>query len=609
MKTTKKKNRLSLCVLHNRRFSTSGNIGPLRTVVAFITLCFLACANATSTTYVDTLSVDEKLALGDAVKVTDHPQFLSILGELNAMQDSLTDKQQMNLKYLQAFRMAYSNERQLAIELYEKVYQSTTDASLRQRALGSLIYNYGYIGDWEKGLGYVDELLPMLDGITEKDARIRAHEVVINFYIKIGEYSLALQQLDVLYGLNLSDNKKCIANMLEVEARLNLDQLSDRIDSAYQSIGLCETAGDSIAANYIRVYLAQHFLDRQRSEAAMALLSDDSIQTITYAPLLASYLATNAQTWQQMNNPEQARSYAMKVVGDVRFQNYIPPLITSYELLYQLAANEQSFDEAFQYLKQYEHLHTVNLQREKSRNLAVQQARNDAINKTNRINLLNKENRLLQTQADLARQEAHNHRLALALAFTLMVLLFFWAYRGRKLQLKFERLARNDSLTNIYNRGYFTHLATQELKDAEDRYRNTSMILFDLDEFKSINDTYGHQTGDWAIQQAVSAVKEHCRGNDVFGRVGGEEFAILLPGCSLEKATDIAEVFRQAVAAIETPSSLTPFNITASFGVSDSHSSGFSFEKLFAAADNALYQSKHRGRNRVFSTSPKHLAG
>jgi diguanylate cyclase (GGDEF)-like protein len=123
--------------------------------------------------------------------------------------------------------------------------------------------------------------------------------------------------------------------------------------------------------------------------------------------------------------------------------------------------------------------------------------------------------------------------------------------------------------------------------------------MIDLDYFKRINDTYGHQAGDVALKIAVDAAKSACRKNDIVGRLGGEEFGVLLPGCASHLASFIAENCRKAIEQADFTSSGHDLDVTASFGIADSSNCEYNFEKLFAGADYALYQSKDLGRNRV----------
>ncbi len=165
----------------------------------------------------------------------------------------------------------------------------------------------------------------------------------------------------------------------------------------------------------------------------------------------------------------------------------------------------------------------------------------------------------------------------------------------KNLHLEFERMAVTDQLTGIYNRRKFEELMRSEIERAKRYDRIFSLIMFDLDKFKEINDTYGHIVGDDVIKKSVSIVKGILRFTDSICRWGGEEFFILLPEIALEDAM---------VVAIKLKNGLRDFDdkvlpkITASFGVVQ-YEDGNSEDELIQNADKALYIAKSKGRNRV----------
>ena len=186
--------------------------------------------------------------------------------------------------------------------------------------------------------------------------------------------------------------------------------------------------------------------------------------------------------------------------------------------------------------------------------------------------------------------------------FTLFVV--FWAYKTKRMQMSVRRMAETDALTDICNRHHFTLQAEKMLAQGARSGEQASLIMFDLDHFKSINDNFGHVTGDWVLKQVAQTCSELCRSVDYFGRLGGEEFAILLRGCELKAATRIAEDCRLRVARIDSSGSGFEFQITASFGVSSTSTSKHDLDKLLSQADQVLYRAKRDGRNRVKAYTP-----
>lgn len=161
-------------------------------------------------------------------------------------------------------------------------------------------------------------------------------------------------------------------------------------------------------------------------------------------------------------------------------------------------------------------------------------------------------------------------------------------------------LAQHDGLTGLSNRRYLMERLSQEMERAERYQTSLSVIMLDLDKFKSFNDSYGHVKGDELLKAFSAMVKKAVRSTDIPGRYGGEEFCVVLPNTSVKGALVIAERIRASMEALRIPldDGQPPVGRTASIGVAE-FSAGDSIEKLLSHADAALYQAKEGGRNRV----------
>ncbi|WP_445367002.1 diguanylate cyclase [Methylomonas sp. BW4-1] len=177
----------------------------------------------------------------------------------------------------------------------------------------------------------------------------------------------------------------------------------------------------------------------------------------------------------------------------------------------------------------------------------------------------------------------------------------------KALQAELERQARIDYLTGIANRRYFMEQGEAELARS-DRYGNPlSVLMLDIDYFKAVNDNYGHAAGDQALQKLGCILVEVLREIDIPGRMGGEEFAILLPETGLLKALEVAERLRSVVAGSVIPvESGFELQFTVSIGVATLTDKNSSIGDLLNLADKGLYQAKHSGRNKVCSFSLQH---
>ncbi|MGJ4730045.1 GGDEF domain-containing protein [Luteimonas sp. SDU101] len=161
------------------------------------------------------------------------------------------------------------------------------------------------------------------------------------------------------------------------------------------------------------------------------------------------------------------------------------------------------------------------------------------------------------------------------------------------------QLATHDALTGLYNRRHFMDVLDREIARALRHGRDLALCILDVDLFKPVNDTFGHIAGDEVLRRMAAVLRQHLRGDDIAARIGGEEFAVLLPEGGAAGAVVFAERLREAIAATIFSPGGTPRQITVSVGVAPLQAPDTSRSQLLAAADAALYRAKHEGRNRV----------
>jgi diguanylate cyclase (GGDEF)-like protein len=162
-----------------------------------------------------------------------------------------------------------------------------------------------------------------------------------------------------------------------------------------------------------------------------------------------------------------------------------------------------------------------------------------------------------------------------------------------------RELAHTDSLTGLNNRRAFTGLAEKALALSHRHARPASVVMFDVDHFKRINDAHGHAAGDRVLQEVAEVIRRVVRGPDIAGRLGGEEFAVLLPETNGLQAAVLAERLREAIGQVSVTFEGTTISFSCSFGVAATAPDVTTFDPLLSRADQALYRAKRQGRNRV----------
>jgi diguanylate cyclase (GGDEF)-like protein/hemerythrin-like metal-binding protein len=162
---------------------------------------------------------------------------------------------------------------------------------------------------------------------------------------------------------------------------------------------------------------------------------------------------------------------------------------------------------------------------------------------------------------------------------------------------KYERLSSEDPLTAIFNRRAFMHTLEYEINEVKKSNKPLSLLTLDIDHFKQINDTFGHDTGDVVLQRFVQRIKTLIRDNDIFARIGGEEFAVLLPNTSHKGAQTLAGKIINEIAALDLNTVAAGLKMTVSIGIAV-YKNNTSSKVLLKEADEQLYEAKRSGRNR-----------
>ena len=197
--------------------------------------------------------------------------------------------------------------------------------------------------------------------------------------------------------------------------------------------------------------------------------------------------------------------------------------------------------------------------------------------------------------------------LILAILFGILIYAWYksvktWRYNIRKRKQKEQEiiyLNYHDSLTDLYNRRYFMQTGKQEIERANRYKEPLSLMMIDIDHFKNVNDTYGHIAGDKVLKQLSSILKESVRNADIAGRLGGEEFGIILPKSSLDKAKKVAERLRKNIENNTFKYDKANISITISIGIAAYKKTNINMDNLIHEADLALYEAKKIGRNCV----------
>ena len=547
------------------------------------------------------VSYEALLREADRIRTADTQRFQRLLADLDRAVERATPAQRMHLRLLHAHKLIITGDLPAAIrELKDLRQAATADVDLQYRAGGLLASAYAVTREFREGLLVIESTMVLADKVQDRNTRNIGWTSAGVLYNQFGQYRLVLDYADKVLSGPADGRSRCIAENLRLEALRQLGTASDDREWL-AAVSHCEAMKEPILTGFIRTYLARKWHGEGRTDDATILLEKHlgEVEATGYPRLIAEVQSLLAEYRLSTGDLATAEQYAKGAIEQSKNFAGGPALALSHKVLYQIAERRQDTVGALANYRKYAEADKNYLDEVKTRELAYQTVRHESLQKTQQIQLLNGQNQLLLLQQRVDQQANQNTRLMMLLLALLVALIGYWAYKVKRVQQSLRRFAETDALTGISNRHHFTLHAEQALAQSAADGEACALIMFDLDHFKLINDSYGHDIGDWVLKQVARTCEGLCRRIDQLGRLGGEEFAILLRGIDLNSATRLAEDCRVRLTQIDSRESGHAFVVTASFGVSATPMSGYNLAKLLSHADQMLYSGKRSGRNRV----------
>lgn len=543
----------------------------------------------------------QDLLAADQIKSTDFAEFQKNLSLIEQNYSTLSDLEEDYFLLLRAYEAAYSGDTAKSIELTLQLNNTGVDRTIAFRAkalaINSLVVNRRYL----EAFTYLEQIINQVSKIEQPLAREQGLLVTAMMYRYVERYEQTIEYTEQIEGEKLRETAICAAKQLRLDALSSAGMTERFLQELDSGLDYCERRGEILWANLIRTYKGKYLLKTGEWQKAKDFMSQYREQAVSslYPRLIAEFDIILAEANYALGHLNEARDYASRVIASRAGDNVIFPKVTALKILFQLEKDNSNYQQALDYHEQYIAAFTAYMDDKSAQQMAYHTAHSEILAQNQKIALLDKDNQLLQLEQDKLKHQATSNQL-LIVALVVMVLgLALMAYRSLVARQRFKALAEYDDLTAISNRYHFSVSAKDALNLCQKGQLPAALIVFDLDYFKQINDQYGHAAGDWALRQTVDTCRNFMRNNDVFGRIGGEEFAILLPGCQSDKAHLLADICRDAIKNIDTAASGYEFKLTASFGVTSAEISGYHLTKLIEDADTAMYQAKQQGRDKV----------
>jgi diguanylate cyclase (GGDEF)-like protein len=542
-----------------------------------------------------------RIAQADTIRTSDHLRFVDMLAEFHRDAAAMTAGEKWYLRFLDGWEANYEGRFPEAEAIFRDVMTHGDDDGLATRATAMLMNNLTDQGKYAEAYAMATRAADALPEVTDPVARFVLVANLSQMMTFAGEPELGLKYADMMLQATPAGQSPCQAMVQKVIALEGSRELTSQSPELAKAINLCNEDRQPIFANAVALILVDRLLDEQRLTDALALIGRITpvVEASQYFAHIIDLKSARARTYEKMGNDAEARKAASEVVALAHPGDVNEALRSAYRVLYAIEKAQGNRALALDYYEHYVVQDQGYLRDANVRNAAYEAASQHFRAEKLETEGLSKENRILRLQQALDAKAVETSRLYIVVMSLVLLSIIFWMVRIKRSQLRFKWLSSCDGLTGIFNHQHFMSESARVLQVLERRSGDGCLVFLDLDHFKQVNDTHGHAVGDAVLKHAVAICKGQLRNADLLGRLGGEEFGMLLMDTPRLQGSVVAERIRLALAASPLVIDYVVISVTASIGLASTESLGYDLQRLCRASDAALYQAKHMGRNRV----------
>ncbi|MFK2892910.1 GGDEF domain-containing protein [Dyella flagellata] len=540
----------------------------------------------------------------ESLRLQDHAQFVRMLEQIQPQAHALSESEQWHLRYLNAWESIYEGSSGKSEPELHQIIDRSGDPALIAKASSLMLKILSTNRRYEEAFALANHLASILPEVKDPSIRFLLLTNLSQTLDFADQTDLAVQYARMAGEAIPPGETACRPLAFQAAALYNGKRLTSTSSELRQAIDVCTNARQPVVANAMWLILVDLYLEESQPKKAMALLDQiaPSIQTAHYYEHMLSFQVKRAQAYLKLGDDEEAKKAGLAVLAMSQPDDLSERLMDDYQVLYQVEKNQGHTVAALAYYEHYSALNKSHLDDIHTRALAYDMVEQNLLLQKMQAESLSKQNSILKLREALSSKAVETSRLYIALLLVLLVSVVFWLFRLKRSQLRFKELSCLDGLTSISNHQHFVGEAERILQSLEKRQGNACLIAIDLDHFKQINDAHGHALGDIVLKRTVAICRQQLRPYDLFGRLGGEEFCILLVDCRREQGMAMAERIRAVIEATLVDAEGAFISFSASLGLACTHKSGYDLQRLSKDADAALYRAKRTGRNRLVAS-------
>jgi len=503
--------------------------------------------------------------------------------------------------------LEYQGKLKEAAALYNKAVSLSAAKHLRKihpLALENRGALQSYQGSYTAALSDIQTAITEYQQTGQRDREHNAYTTLSNLYSHMGEYAQAIHFLDLAekyFSQQGDQSQLAVIEYNKAVALRHQSKYAAAAESYLKSRKLSEAIGDIPGIAYAElgagsVLFAQGSVNKALPHLQEALKRFTALGDKEEAAQVKLVLA---RTHLALHHYDRAIDLLKQCLATYQASKTKSKVAEIYQHMAIAYAERGDYHKAYDMYRRFKIADDDLHARDKEKQLNALRVRFHSEQKDRENTLLRKENRIKELELQQRHRQLILQYTAIVLGVIVVLLLGYLMYRKIRQARRMEVLANMDSLTGIPNRRNIMHRLELALAESGGTGGELALIMFDVDYFKSLNDRFGHAVGDRVLRSIAAAAQDQLRDQDSAGRIGGEEFLVLLPGATLGTGLAVAERLRRTIAEMRLPELPTDVHVTISLGVASLTPNESAVDTLLARADAALYAAKEAGRNCV----------